>query len=435
MTTISNLNNNSQYFIKPKVEPKKQPEIQPEKSSLSNNAKTGIGLGITALVASGVYIATRGKVKPKITPEIPQINLRDLVSNVIKESEPLSNGGLKGIVYKFEHKGETLVAKVARSQEHSFAREKEVLEKIPQELNSSQRLVDYYQNEEGKDILITTFVEGEKGVLRTKEQFDDIFNSVLNMDKSGVLHNDLNMGNCLFKDGKAKIIDFGEGSIFKLGDESSELYPNFVSQSNVINLEQNGIPDCIKAWNKEGSDTKGLFTDYLKSKASFYDKHASMLENATNGQQSENLEYERVLSRVLKSPSDAVVENEARRMDILSTFEQADTSVNYDKLPNDGIKNWQLTLEKTQYQSSKTKEHLSSDSLTNDERKYFEHQDKLYEHLQKTFTEWGNGTIDWLNNVKNTDINHLNVEHRPLKENADKRLQHIAPDLVKMIFD
>ncbi len=405
MSEISKFKTNSQFFVNTKSE---KVDSKPKESTtkpMSNTSKLALGfVGLTAIAASGVYIA-RGK-KPNTN-----INLRDLVSNVIQKEKPLSNAGLKGIVYKFEHKGEPYVAKVARSTEHSFGKEKEILEKIPQELESSQKLVDYYQLEDGRDVLISTFVDGKQGILKSKEQFDNLFDSLLELDNAGVLHNDLGMGNCVFKDGKVKLIDYGEGALFKIGDDSSELYPHFVSQTNVINLEQNGIPDCIKQWNKEGLETRNLFTDYLQSKGVFFEKRSNALEKIAeeNITLQSNVEYEKVLSRVLQNPSKEVIENEAHRMDILQTFESADTSVKYHKLPNDAIKNWELTLEKTQSSIDRTNKHLESEHLSRDERKYFEHQKQIYEHLQGTFSDWGNGTINWLNDVKNTDINHLSL--------------------------
>ena len=42
-----------------------------EKKGLSKGAKWAIGLGLTALAAGGIYLATRGKVKPTNNPTPP----------------------------------------------------------------------------------------------------------------------------------------------------------------------------------------------------------------------------------------------------------------------------------------------------------------------------------------------------------------------------
>lgn len=351
------------------------------------------------------------------------------ILNFIETNRPYSEAGLKGVVYKMDSKNGPLAIKVGRSIENDFSHEAEILKRVPDDI-SGQKFVDYFKDPKtGKDILVSTFSSGTKGTMQKKEDFLKLF-SVLNaLDNAGVLHGDLNMGNWLFDDGEINLIDYGEGSLFNAGDTYEEMYPDFIVKTNIINLEQNGIPDCIQKWHKKGIDTKEAFKSYLEAKAEFYKKHK---ETAAKTGNKRAYDYESNLTEVLNNPDDDIIENEARRMDILCTFEQSDTAVNYAKYPDSAIRNWKLTIKKAQAMLDKTREMLEDDNLSPEKRKYFEYQYKIAKTFLETFKDWGNGTISWIKGIETKPKEELSEHEKTLKDNKGKQME-LPPDLVSMV--
>jgi len=149
---------------------------------------------------------------------------------------PLSEAGFKGVVYKYDKDNKSYVIKVARNPEFKFENEAQTLKQVPKGINC-QRFVTYFQHPSSNcDILVSTFVDGEKRVLKNPKDFKQFFDLLLELDKSGVLHGDLNMQNCLFSSKGIGLIDFGEGGAFKTGDTfDGFIYPEFVLKSNVVN--------------------------------------------------------------------------------------------------------------------------------------------------------------------------------------------------------
>lgn len=353
------------------------------------------------------------------------------ILNLIQNAEPFSEAGLKGIVYKLENSNGSFAVKVARGEEFSFSKEAEVLKKVPKSLSKSQRFVDYFKDPKtNRDILVSTFAKGKRGVLTTDKHFNSIFESLLLLDREGIYHGDLNMGNCLFDDGEINLIDFGEGSFFNLGDSFDEMYPSFMLKSNICNLEQNGIPDCIKKWHEMGLNSKEIFKKYLAEKGKFYSKHSALLGESTP---KEAKLYEKNLAKVLLNPSDDVIENELRRMDLLYTFEDADTAVNYRKIPEMGIRNWNLTIQKANSMLHRINETLKK-PLCEDERTYFEFQKQIAEKLLETYKDWGNSTITWINGSMEKNYSELSPHEKEFRKNQGKFMK-LPPDLLSMVLN
>jgi len=319
--------------------------------------------------------------------------------------------------------------KVARSKDDDFSREAKILKRVPDRL-AGQKFVDYFRNPRtGRDILVSTFSDGKQGIMTEKKDFLKLFESLYVLDRSGILHGDLNMGNCLFDDGKINLIDYGEGSLFNSGDTYNIMYPDFIVKTNIVNLEQNGIPDCIQKWAENGINVKQGFVNYLETKAEFYRSHKNLIEKTKN---ESAYAYEENLAEVLKMPDDDIIENEARRMDVLYTFEQTDTAVNYMKYPDSAIRNWDLTIKKAQVMQEKTAAILEDVSLTPQKRRYFEYQNQIAKKLLETFRCWGETTVDWIRTIETRPDDELSRHEKTLKENKGKQME-LPPDLVSMV--
>lgn len=355
------------------------------------------------------------------------------VLNVIRTFEPVSSSGLKGIVYKLDKNGKSYAIKVARGNEFSFESEAEMLKNNP--LDGSQRLIDYFKDPvTNNDILVSNFVNGSMGVLESKKDFKSLMQKLVVLDEAGILHNDLNLGNILFDEDNVNLIDFGEGAFYNVGETYDEMYPSFISKTNLVNLEQGGIPDCILRWKQDGSDVKENFKNYLSAKSEFYNAHAKMLEEKCGASAKKIVDYEKNLAAVLANPSDKVVENEARRMDVLYTFEDADTAVNYTKHPKDAIRNWNQAILKAKLMSQKTENEAFSLDISDEERKYFNYQHILANKLVSTYKDWGGSTINWINGIMTKADAKLSEHERALKANKNKT-NPALPNLCKIVCE
>ncbi len=357
---------------------------------------------------------------------------RKEILDTVDKSKPFSEAGLKGVVYKYKKGDKNYAVKMSKIKDFKFEREAEVLKKVPSNINS-QQYVDYFQHPKtGCDVLVSTFVEGKKGILKNSDDFDKFFDKILELDKAEVLHGDLNMQNCLFdKNNDVRLIDFGEGETFKTGDTYEDfIYPDFVLKSNVVNLEHNGIPDCIKSWEKEGADVKKSFSEYLTSKGKYYKNHAGFLkDNAPHLK--EAIKYEENYAQVLENPSDEVIENEIRRIDCLHTFEDADTAVNYKNIPSAAKRNWTMAKDKAKSEVQFIDETLKKPDISSCEKEYFENQKEIANMFQTQFSSWGSSTIKWLNGLHNKK-DPSDLEKR-LLNNEDKTMPPPV-NLVKIVM-
>ena len=354
------------------------------------------------------------------------------ILNAIRNNEPFSQAGLKGVVYKAKINNKTIAIKVGRDENCDFSNEAKILSKIPKDFNQSQQLIDYFKDPiTNCDILVSSFVEGKKGILSSKEDFNNLFKNLFILDKEGILHGDLNMGNFLFDEDKIKLIDYGEGSLFEIGDTYSEMYPNFIAKSNVVNLEQNGIPDFIQKWKDNNIDPKNAFKNYLGAKGEYYKKHSEFLKE--NNADKKTINFEENYSKVLENPTDKIIKNEILRMDALCTFEQSDTAVNYTKIPNSAIRNWNLTISKVEKMKKNIEKELKNPNLSNEEKIYFSYQKEIANNLLKDFTDWGTSTIDWILGSFKKDEKDLSEHEIVFRKNKNKDME-LPPDLYSIIF-
>lgn len=357
---------------------------------------------------------------------------RAKILSVIRDEKPFSNAGLKGVVYRTNIKGKEVAIKVGRNENFDFSNEAKILSRVPKDFSQSQQLIDYFKDPiTNCDILVSTFVEGKKGILSSREDFDGLLSNLFILDKNGILHGDLNMGNFLFTDNGINLIDYGEGSLFEIGETYTEMYPNFIAKSNVINLEQNGIPDFIQKWQENGIEPKKAFKNYLIAKGNYYKKHSEFLKE--NNLDNRTIEFEKNYAKVLENPSDKVIKNEILRMDALCTFEQSDTAVNYTKIPNAAIRNWNLTISKVKFMKENIENELKNPNLNNDERVYFNYQKEIANCLLEDFSNWGNSTINWILGSFEKDEKDLSEHELAFRKNKNKNMEN-PPNLYSIIF-
>lgn len=332
---------------------------------------------------------------------------RDNLINYLEQNPKPKAEGTDGIIYKF---GDVAV-KVAKSKDTSFEAEAEILKKLPQSLNTAQNFVDRFEYK-GKDVLVSSFVEGAHKQNLTSNDIEKIFGVILAHDKENIIHGDLNLGNIIFsRTGEVSFIDYGVAT--QPLDTEVELYPSFVANTNALKFENTGINDTLKKWEEEGISTE-KFSQYLRKKADFYSKHKELAKRA------ETKSYEENLSIVLQNPSQSIVEAELKRIKALDLLEQADTATNYDNNPYLSIELWNKTVEKASEYEQYTAQKIN-EAETQEEQTYFTYQNQIAKCFHSTLSDWRNGTLSWLYEIKNpTFIPRSETESR-LQKNWNKK--------------
>lgn len=332
-------------------------------------------------------------------------NRGNLIAYLEQNPKPKAEG-TDGIIYKF---GDNAV-KVAKSKDTTFESEAEILKKLPKSLKTAQNFVDRFEYK-GKDVLVSSFVDGTHKQNLNSNDIGKIFEVILAHDKENIIHGDLNLGNIIFSQtGEVSFIDYGAAT--QPTSTDVELYPSFVMNTNALKFENTGINDTLKKWEEEGISLE-RFSQYLKKKSDFYSKHKELATST------EIKAYEENLATILQNPTKDIIESELKRIKTLDLLEQADTATNYDNNPYTSIELWNKTVEKASdyevYTTQKIKE-----AETEIEQRYFEYQNEIAKCFHSTLTEWKNGTISWLYEIKDpTFVPRSETEER-LKENWNK---------------
>jgi hypothetical protein len=282
----------------------------------------------------------------------------EIVNKLIKDPSQgeLLGSGDKGSVYKVSTPTRQFVVKIATTikadDENDLKREIAALQKIPESVTNSggQDFIASGRTSNGNMVIISSLVDGEipsvtanptkkipdiqKNPL-TIQQISSLMDSILEHDKAGLWHNDLNPKNILTtKEGKAQIIDYGCAWEFSPLTSTESRYPSNVAPSSLISFENKALMpyfmDIYEKDNNNAEKIKAFFTEYLKLRANFHGKRAEFMKDQVtklDGQEKENaqkrIEYEELLSEVLKNPSKDIIDLEAAKFQITSTREQA----------------------------------------------------------------------------------------------------------------
>ncbi len=332
-------------------------------------------------------------------------NRNNLISFLEQKPQPKAEG-TDGIIFKF---GDAAV-KVAKTKETSFEAEAEILKKLPDSLKNPQRFIDRFEYK-GRDVLVSNFVEGSHKKALTPNDTEKVFDVILSHDRANIIHGDLNLGNIVFsKSGDVSFIDYGAAS--QPTSTQVELYPSFVTNTNALKFENTGINDCLKEWSKIGTSEE-FFKQYLSKKADFYAKHLNLVND------SNERNYENNLATVLQSPTEEIIEAELQRITTLDLLEQADTATNYDCNPFASIEMWNKTVESALEFANFTSKKIQT-AKTKDEQTYFEYQNEIAKSFHTTLSEWREGTLNWLYEIKNPNFEPRSTIEARLKENWNK---------------
>lgn len=260
----------------------------------------------------------------------------------------LLGSGLFSKVFKLDGQDvvikESLPTRNARKINGNFKKEAKALKLVPDYLNNSQKLIADVETQRGNYYLISTLVQGKKPTLTNvweKKHFDSLFDTLFELDKANLLHNDLNRGNCLISDdGKVGIIDYQWAEPFYLSDKGTDQgknrFPGFMAHSNAQMFEMANLPFYLSKF-KAKNDTekmREIFVTYLNSKSDYCQKRADYLKEHKSSMNLDN--YDRLQAKFLKNPSDDVIELEALKLQILYGYRQLFSIVDPNN-PHDGV--------------------------------------------------------------------------------------------------
>jgi len=348
--------------------------------------------------------------------------LREAVINLI-ENTPTSDDenflgeGAIGKAYKLSMQDKNVVVKVAKKKENTgIEKEASILEKLPHSLQKTgQSLVAYGLTKDGYEFLVTNLVEGKNNTIpENKEQLKSlILGNFLELDKAGILHGDAGEGNILINSNKNEVnlIDYGYAREFGIFNNNDERMPkDLMLNSNILLFEIGGLDDYLVKLSDDKKPGKAheFFKNYLDIKADYHNERVNYLQEEFKKRQTEFdakettrikncINYEKVLSKILKNPSDEIIKMEAQRCQLLYSFNMANKNSFFNK-PTDTITNWTRTI----IYARKYKDTIQS-KLNNctdeDMKKYLEFQNQYADFYLKTFNNWGGGTINHIFNI------------------------------------
>ena len=211
----------------------------------------------------------------------------------------------------------------------------------------SQQLMAQVTTENGNEYLISTFIKGEEpDPVENPFRFQPLksfMNTLYELDKKEVYHNDLNTGNCKVDPatGQIGLIDYQFALDMKPGwttyNEQYLLFPEQTLPANLQMFEMATLPPYIKKLGRY--QAPDFFREYLKLKSEYHKNRYYYYKGAPNSNiTKENLDYERLLSTVLRHPSEKVTQVYAKKLQVLHSFRHAfsivDENTRVQKRPN-----------------------------------------------------------------------------------------------------
>ena len=206
-----------------------------------------------------------------------------------------------------------------------------MLEKVG-ELSGSQQLMAQVTTENGNEYLISTLVKGEEpdpdANPFNKVALKSFMNTLAELDKKGVYHNDLNTGNCKVdsQTGQIGLLDYQFAMDMDPSNKYSNLqnllFPECTLPANIQMFEMANLPSYIK--HLGAYRAKDFFKDYLSIKSDYHTRRYHYYRNENiSGVTPENIEYEMLMSRALKRPSDKLIDLYAKKSQVMYSFRNA----------------------------------------------------------------------------------------------------------------
>lgn len=208
-----------------------------------------------------------------------------------------------------------------------FSDEARALLNIPEGFSHAQNLIGNVETEDGNYYLLSTFMEGKIPNGETtkwdKESLGSILDSLAKLDCARVYHGDVSRCNCLITDKKdVNLLDFQYCDKFSIETDddhkkNASVYkvPYFIAPSNAQMFEESNFATYLSSIDE--SEARELFKTYLMEKSEYHKKRAEAFK--AQGARPEIVEYDRLMAKYLKNPSDDMIYLQAKKLQVLST--------------------------------------------------------------------------------------------------------------------
>ena len=344
------------------------------------------------------------------------------------ENAKLLGQGLFAQAYLFPDSNivikESIPSEPAKITNGNFLHEATNLSRLPERLANTQKLVADVETEKGNYYLLSTLVKGKKPDFTTvfwdKSSFKSLFSNLFELDKAGILHGDLNRGNCLLDNGIVNLLDYQWADTFDT-DKSDEndnkfKFPDFMMPANSQMFEMANIPYYFSKLYEDNTEVnlKDLFKTYLNEKSQYCRNRANYLRG--KGASPEMIEYEQLQAKFLNNPTDEVIKLEAVKLQLLYAFRQSFSMVDKN---NSGKHNIISSVSSYLYTALCGKslvsmaEQLKSNSTDAQFKKFMDYEKKFGEYWKNKITaelsgsklsaDGEYGTFKWI--VRNAQLN------------------------------
>lgn len=348
--------------------------------------------------------------------------------------------GANGSVYKLDNiKGfeQGLVVKISHTKDKnpvtgekqrvncSFDYEKDILKSVSGIDSKSQNYVADFVLKDGRYVLVSTLVSGKNPDVQerplTKKSLAQLLDIFEKLDEQGVLHRDLKKENIIIdKDNNAGLIDFGEAIKFDLkalkDNSDNNNFPEILPPTNLRSFEDTLLFPYMEELKKSNpAEAKQLFRDYLTLKAPICERRAdSIKEYLKSNNLPEELgeklfkmeNYQRLLSKMLKSPDEDVITAEMLQCEITYNSELAykNEILLLNPLANVTFKMNSLIAAKRL--EAYTLQQINKPN-TLEKREYFMTQNDIAKYRLSKTSSWLNGLVGWFTECMTTDIQNV----------------------------
>lgn len=415
-----------------------------------------------------VYIPSVRIVESEFAENIPdeiRSGIEKKVLDIINgENKIIIGSGANGAVYKlydtasknsYAIKVPHLESKNPKTGEkqkvnYDFKNEKEILKSIDSLDSNFQKFVGYLKLSDGKNVLITTYINGMTPDISEKRLNEKSLLSILDMlyelDCTNILHRDLKKENIKINQyNQAGIFDFSEGIKFDIFDTKTNTeensFPVFEAPTNLRNFEDTLLTPYVNEISKINSKkAKEFFRQYLQMKSNFHYKKAEYLANKLQDENLDNedkeklenmIAYEETLSEVFKNPDDDVIATELYKNNITYNSELAYKN---EVLLLNPLAN--IALKANALIETKKLENFVDNKLkkpnTVEKRAYYNYRLNEAKFRQQKVASWMQGLTNWFLNCLTTDINTDDKNKKALIEqciNKDDLNEFTIPNI------
>lgn len=289
------------------------------------------------------YLKTTRFNSPMFTSKVKSVNygaLSDLYKDKVdkfddgdRSETKYLGSGLFASVFKFKDSNYVIKKFNKDVSKSDCYQEARMLEKVGS-ISGSQQLVAEVTTEKGIDYLISTLVKGDDPDPFenpfTQQALKTFTNTLFELDKKGIYHNDLNSGNCKVdpETGRIGLLDYQFAMEIDMSSARKEetlqnlTFPECTIPANMQMFEMATLATYIKKLSP--SQAEKFFKEYLSVKGEYHSKRYHYYKSLKAPYLTpENIKYERLMSQVLRKPKPEIVDIYAKKLEVMHSFRKA----------------------------------------------------------------------------------------------------------------